>query len=224
MRGQCGQRERLLIFVMLVACVVGYNVGSLRLEHTASNTHCGGGRHKSTSMSASKCLNFSPSSFVAVSVLLIPALPSAGSSLCRLLPLLNLPFVVSTHICLSRVLRRRSPTCSFPHHPSPACSAAPPSAFGRMDGLKVPFRSSSQQFSLDSFSCRFVRGSSMSPAPASEGDTSLADIAVRATAAATTTTEGGVLAAQTEAEAEVLLDSSAVEDQVSRYLHSTAGK
>ena len=92
-----------------------------------------------------------------------------------------------------------------------------------MDGLKVPFRSSSQQLSLDSFSCRFVRGSSMRPAPAKEGDASLADIAVRITAkasvaaaaAAAAAVETGEDGGATEAEAAALLDSSAVEDQVS---------
>lgn len=95
-----------------------------------------------------------------------------------------------------------------------------------MDGLKVPFRSSSQQLSLDSFSCRFVRGSSMRPAPAKEGDASLADIAVRVTAQASIAAAAAAAAAETgegagaggaaEAGAAALLDSSAVEDQV-RY-------
>lgn len=96
-----------------------------------------------------------------------------------------------------------------------------------MDGLKVPFRSSSQQLSLDSFSCRFVRGSSMRPAPAKEGDASLAGIAVRVTAAASAAAaarvRGAAAAAAAEdageggaaaAEAAALLDSSTVEDQV----------
>lgn len=88
-----------------------------------------------------------------------------------------------------------------------------------MDGLKVPFRSSSQQFSLDSFSCRFMRGSSMRPATASEGDPSLAQIAVRVTAeasAAAAKANGG------DGATGELLDSSLVEDQVGFIFSSTA--
>ncbi|CAN0208058.1 unnamed protein product, partial [Laminaria digitata] len=86
-----------------------------------------------------------------------------------------------------------------------------------MDGLKVPFRSSSQLYSLDSFSFRFVRGSSMRPSPPRETDLPLADIAVRVTA------EGSAAAAKAAREAAsggggdggggALLDSSATEDQ-----------
>eukprot|EP00752_Nemacystus_decipiens_P016769 g15006.t1 len=96
------------------------------------------------------------------------------------------------------------------------------SAFARMDGLKVPFRSSSQQLSLDTFSCRFVRGSSMRPAPAKDGNASLADIAVRVTAEASVAAaaaaggsgkSAGGTGGVTEAEAAALLEPSAVEDQ-----------
>ena len=95
-----------------------------------------------------------------------------------------------------------------------------------MDGLKVPFRSSSQLYSLESFSFRFVRGSSMRPSPPKETDLPLADIAVKVTS------EGSAAAAKAAREAAsgggggggsgggdtdvvgALLDSSATEEQV----------
>lgn len=113
----------------------------------------------------------------------------------------------------------------------PSPPSIPISAFGRLDGLKVPFRSSSQQLSLDSFSCRFVRGSSMHPAPAREGDPSLADVAVRVTTEASAVVaraaraagdNGGSGAAVAMEAAGALLDSSAIEDQVCYYSGSTS--
>lgn len=90
-----------------------------------------------------------------------------------------------------------------------------------MEGIKIPFRSSTQQYTLDSFAFRFVRGSCMRPAPASEGDPSLADIAIKATtevsAAAAATAAGGDGGGAgvdgSSAATGALLDSD-VEDQV----------
>lgn len=70
----------------------------------------------------------------------------------------------------------------------------------------MPFRSSSQQYSLESFSFRFVRGSSMRPSSTREADLSLGDIAAKAAL------EGGAVAQ--EGGDGALLDS-AVEGQVS---------